>query len=125
MPRDISKDLKESALRLWEIGWEAEDICLVLSISRSSLFSWRAIFNDLGDVNRPPSPLRGPTRILTHALPIACEGLFADEADLYLEEVVTWLALVHRLNISTSTLSQSPRSGSYSQDASKTGGRER
>ena len=73
----ISKDLKESALRLWEIGWVVEDICLALSISRSNLFRWHAIFNDLGDVNWPPSPLCGPTRTLTHALLTACEGLLS------------------------------------------------
>jgi transposase len=101
----ISKDLKESALRLWELGWEAEGVAFAFGVSHSSLYRWQAFFDEYSDVTRPPSPLRGPTRILTCALLTACEDLFSQESDLYLDEVVAWLALVHGLNISTSTLS--------------------
>ena len=100
----ISPDLKECALCLWEIGWSIEDICFVLGVSRSSLYRWRAIFDDLGTVTRPPSPLRGPTQILTHALLTACQDLFAQDSDLYIDEVITWLALVHNIEISPTTL---------------------
>jgi len=100
----ISPDLKECALCLWEIGWSIEDICFVLGVSRSSLYRWQAIFNDLGTVTRPPSPLRGPTQILTHALLTACQDLFAQDSDLYIDEVITWLALVHNIEISPTTL---------------------
>ena len=34
----------------------------------------------------------------------ACEALFAEESDLYLDEIVTWLALTHDISISVSTL---------------------
>lgn len=107
--RSISNDIKECALRLWEIGWMVDDICFAFGVSRSSLYRWEAIFNELGMVTRPPSPLRGPTRILTRALLMACEGLFAEESDLYLDEVVTWLALVHDIQISSATLSRNLR----------------
>lgn len=40
---------------------------------------------------------------------MACEGLFAEESDLYLDEVVTWLALVHDIQISSATLSRNLR----------------
>ncbi|KAG1777539.1 hypothetical protein EV702DRAFT_929109, partial [Suillus placidus] len=66
---------------------------------------WEAIFAEYGTVNRPPSPIRGQQlRILTRALMTACEALFAEESDLYLDEVVAWLALTHGISISVSTL---------------------
>ena len=34
----------------------------------------------------------------------ACEDLFAQESDLYLDELATWLALTHDISISISTL---------------------
>jgi transposase len=35
-----------------------------------------------------------------------CEELFAEESDLYLDELATWLALTHDVSISISTLSR-------------------
>ncbi|KAF8835523.1 hypothetical protein BDN67DRAFT_867015, partial [Paxillus ammoniavirescens] len=104
--RCISADLKECALRLWEAGWTIEDICETLQVSRASLYHWDQIFQQLGDVERPPSPLRGPARILTRALLTACQDIFTQESDLFLDEVVLWLALVHNIQISTATLSR-------------------
>ncbi|KIJ18228.1 hypothetical protein PAXINDRAFT_9313 [Paxillus involutus ATCC 200175] len=104
--RRISNDIEECALHLWEIGWTIEDISFALNVSRSSLYRWEALFNELGAVARPPSPLQGPTQILTRALLTACEELYAQESDLYLDKVVTWLALVHDIEISPSTLSR-------------------
>jgi len=94
--RKISADLKECALNLWNTGWDIEDIGDALGVSRASIYRWEAIFAEYGTVtvNRPPSPIRGQQlRILTLALMTACEALFAEESDLYLNEVVTWLAL--------------------------------
>ena len=75
-------------------------------VSRASLYRWDSIFQELGDAERPPSPLRGPARILTRALLTACQDLFAQESDLFLDEVVLWLAVVHGIRISTTSLSR-------------------
>ena len=105
--RRISEDVKDIALRLWDQGWEVEDICDVLGISRASLYRWGAIFAEHGRAVRPPSPLRGQgLRILTRALIQACQHLFSQESDLFLDEVTAWLALEHDIVISTSTLSR-------------------
>src|SRR6202453_2632201 len=104
--RRISADVKECALRLWDFGWELEDICWALMVSRRSIYRWRLIFEEYGSVKRPPSPLLGPTRILTRALITACQTLYESDSDLYLDEVVTWLAITHDIVISTATLSR-------------------
>ena len=105
--RHISEDIKNIALKLWNQGWEIEEICDTLEISRASLYRWEAIFAEHGSVIRPPSPLRGQNlRILTRALIQACQDLFSQECDLFLDEVVAWLALEHDIVISTSTLSR-------------------
>jgi transposase len=104
--RRISSDIKQCALRLWDSGWELEDVCFALMVSRASIYRWQAIFEQYGNVNRPPSPLIGPTRILTRALVTACQTLYESDSDLYLDEVITWLALTHDIIISTSTLAR-------------------
>ncbi|KAF9224711.1 hypothetical protein BS17DRAFT_702405 [Gyrodon lividus] len=106
--RRISSDLKACALRLWEHGWDVEDICKALGVSRSSCYCWRSIFEEYGMVTRPPSPLVGCTRIITRALLTATEDLYAQDSDLYLGEVCTWLAVEHDIMISTSSLSCNP-----------------
>ncbi|KIK58448.1 hypothetical protein GYMLUDRAFT_246144 [Collybiopsis luxurians FD-317 M1] len=60
----ISSDLKETALRLWEAGWNTSDICSVLAVSQASLYHWRNIFEEFGEVTRPPSAIRGRPRII-------------------------------------------------------------
>jgi transposase len=103
--RKISSDLKECALRLWNTGWDIEDIHNALGVSRASIYRWEAIFAEFGTVNRPPSPIRGQElRILTRALMTVCEDLFAEESDIYLDELTTRLALTHDISISISTL---------------------
>jgi transposase len=102
----ISADVKECALRVWDSGWELEDICWALMVSRRSIYHWQLIFKEYGSIKRPPSPLLGPTRILTHALITSCQTLYESDSDLYLDEVVTWLAITHDIMISTATLSR-------------------
>jgi len=105
--RKISSDLKECALRLWNTGWDVEDIHNALGVSRASIYRWETIFAEFGTVNRPPSPIRGQElRILTRALMTVCEELFAEESDLYLDELATWLALTQDISISIPTLSR-------------------
>jgi hypothetical protein len=55
--RKISSDLKECALKLWNLGWDIEDICDALGVSRASIYRWEAIFAECGTVKRPPSPI--------------------------------------------------------------------
>jgi len=103
----ISEDVKLITLKLWDQGWEIEDICDILGVSPASLFRWHAIFEEHGTVICPPSPLKGQgLRVLTHTLIQACKDLFSQETDLFLDEVVAWLVLTHDIAISTSTLSR-------------------
>ncbi|KAG1738919.1 Homeodomain-like protein, partial [Suillus paluster] len=102
--RRISEDIKQCALRLWNHGWDVQDICEALGISQSSCYRWRRIFEELGTVKKPPSPLIGRTRIITRALLTAVEDLFAEDSDLFLDEVCTWLAGQHNIIIGTSML---------------------
>jgi hypothetical protein len=93
-------DLKECALRLWNAGWDIEDIHNALRAPRASIYRWESIFAEFGTVNRPPSPIRGQElRILARALMTGCEELFAEESDLYLDALATWLALTYDIRI--------------------------
>ncbi|OJA10276.1 hypothetical protein AZE42_08688 [Rhizopogon vesiculosus] len=53
---------------------------------------------------KPPSPLVGRTRIITRALMMAAEDLFAGDSDLF-DETCTRLAFQHNITISPSTSS--------------------
>jgi transposase len=102
--RKISPDLKSAALRLWDLGWDEIDIIQGLAVSRSSMYRWKALFEDIGDVVRPPSPLRGRTRIICRAVLTAIQDIYRGEPDLYLDELVFWLAVHHDIVISKSAL---------------------
>lgn len=102
--RRISADLKWTAMRLWELGWEELDIIQGLAVSRSSIYRWRKLFEETGDVVQPPSPLHGRTRIITRAVLTAVQDIYNGEPDLYLDELVFWLALHHDIVISKSAL---------------------
>ena len=58
----ISDDLKQHAVTHWNRGWGVEHIRDALRVSRSSCYRWKKIFEEHGEVNRPPSPLVGHTR---------------------------------------------------------------
>lgn len=100
--RQISNDLKECALRLWNHGWDLEDICEVLEVSRSSYYRWRKIFEE-GALDRQPYPLVGRTRTITRAILGAIEELCLEDSDLFINEVCTWLAVEHNIEISIET----------------------
>jgi transposase len=105
--RRISEDLKECALRLWNHGWDVEDVCEAFGVSRSSCYRWRQILEEYDAIKRPPSPLTGLTRTVTRVLLSAIQDLFAVDADLPLDEVSTWLVLEHNtIIINLSTLSR-------------------
>ena len=96
--------MKECALCLWESGWDEEDICDALLISRRSLYRWCAIFNTFGAVKKPQSPLVGRTRIITRAVLTAVHQVYATNSDTYINELVWWLAIHHDIVISAMTL---------------------
>ena len=102
--RKISDDMKECALRLWELGWDADDICGVLDISRASLYRWHALFSNFGNVVRPPSPLVGRKRLITRAAVEGMRALLHTHPDTYLDELVRWLGVHHDIVVSTATL---------------------
>jgi hypothetical protein len=47
----ISRDLKECALQLWELGLEELDILQRLAVSCSSQYRWNTIFEEYNDIN--------------------------------------------------------------------------
>ncbi|KAF5339699.1 hypothetical protein D9758_014904 [Tetrapyrgos nigripes] len=104
--RQISTDLKECAVRLWEAGWDRGDICYALAILKSSLYQWVQIFEELGTVNKPPSPLRGRPRILGLAAFTAAQEIYKNRStnSTYLDELVWYLAIHHDVVISKSAL---------------------
>ncbi|TFK58171.1 hypothetical protein BDN72DRAFT_782425, partial [Pluteus cervinus] len=102
--RKISPDLKDCAISLWEKGWEVMDVCEAFNVSKSSLYRWQKLFDELGTMARPPSPLHGRPRLLVHAIMNEVEHLFSTDPDLYLDEVIFWLAINHDIVISKSAL---------------------
>ena len=100
----ISSDMKECALRLWDQGWKIEEIMDALGVSRSSIFWWQAIFDEHGSVNRLLNALKGPEQIITRAVLTAVHTLYETDSDLYLNELVLWLAVEHDITISVLAL---------------------
>jgi transposase len=74
---------------------------VTLSASREA-----AAIEEHGTIKRPPSPLTGRTRTITRALLSVIQDLFAADADLFFDEVRTWLAFEHNIIISLSILSR-------------------
>ena len=102
----ISPDRKLCALRLWEHGWTIEDICFALRISWSSLYHWQHIFDERGTVTQPPSNIIGHPRLINHAVLTTVHTIYEEDSDLYLDELITLLAVEHQVHISKSTLSR-------------------
>ena len=104
--RRISANLKDCVLHLWAAGWDEEDVLSALSVSHASLYRWRTIFDTFGMVNKLPLPLKGWTRIITRAILTAVYQLYETNSDIYLDELVWWLAIHHDIVISHSALQQ-------------------
>lgn len=100
----ISDDRKACALDLWNQGWEIEDICLALAISRASLYRWRAYFDTHGNTFRPRSPLVGRPRTITLAALNAIRTIYDEALSVYLDELCTYLAVEHDIIVSTASL---------------------
>ncbi|TFK78351.1 hypothetical protein K466DRAFT_458845, partial [Polyporus arcularius HHB13444] len=102
--RKISKDLKETALRLDELGWEAAAICDVLQISPASLYRWQALIRDNGTLEPPNAAVKGRPRIISRAVLTELEAFLCLRPETYLDELIWWLAVHHGLCISSSAL---------------------
>jgi hypothetical protein len=107
--RRISPELKECALNLWAKGWELKDITDTLLVSQASLYRWRAIFEEHNSVTKAPCAPLGPARTrLTRVVLTASHSVYTQAAnpELYLDELVLWLALRHDISISVPALQQ-------------------
>jgi len=102
----ISNDIKEVGLSLWEKGWDILDICEALYVSQTSLYHWRAIFEEHGSVTRPPSPLQGRICIISCAVLEAIHAVYKSDPDIYLDELQYWLAIHYNIAISIPALHQ-------------------
>ena len=91
--RKISDDLKECALSLCDRGWELEDIIDAILVLHASLFCWKAIFEEHGSFNRSWLALCGCTQIISRAVLTAVHTLYEQDSDLFLNELVLWLAI--------------------------------
>ncbi|KAJ7717202.1 hypothetical protein B0H16DRAFT_1247678, partial [Mycena metata] len=104
--RRISSDIKECALRLWELGWDRNAICSTLLVSQSSIYRWAALFDEFGSVSPPPSPIIGRPRIIGLAALTAIKEIYTKHADTYLMELQWWLLIHHAISISISSLQE-------------------
>lgn len=89
---------------MWDSGWDLDDICSVLVVSASSMYRWRAILEEFGDVNRPPSTLRGRPRLIGMLAMQACREIYTLNPETYLDELQWFLAIEHDITISIPTL---------------------
>ncbi|KAJ7778932.1 hypothetical protein B0H16DRAFT_1265227, partial [Mycena metata] len=104
--RRISSDIKECALRLWELVWDRDAICSTLLVSQSSIYRWTALFDEFGSVSPPPSPIIGRPRIIGLAALTAIKEIYTKHADTYLMELQWWLLIHHDISISISSLQE-------------------
>lgn len=118
--RQISNDLKEHALRLWNHGWDLEDIgeALGSGVSRSTCYRWRKTFEELGAVDRPPSPLVGHTGTIIRAILGGIEELYLQDSELLMDHICTWFAVEHQIEVTTSAVSRPDRCWTHAKNAS-------
>jgi hypothetical protein len=103
--REISRDLKDAALRLWDLGWEEEDIIAGLVVSCASLYCWKKLFEELGNTVCLPSPLVSRPRVITRTV-LTCYNIYQKDPDIYLDELCFWLAIHHDIVITVAGLQQ-------------------
>ncbi|KAH6905071.1 hypothetical protein BKA70DRAFT_1026127, partial [Coprinopsis sp. MPI-PUGE-AT-0042] len=102
MYRKIEQQTKEIALSLWHRGWSVEDIVDILGISQASLYCWQAIFDEMGTVIRPT--IRRAERIISQAVMDAVYVILRAHPNIYLDELMLWLAVHHDIVISRTAL---------------------
>ena len=99
-------EMRECALRLWELGWDTQLIVESLSVSERSLYRWCNNFFEFGTVSRPLHlcKIQGHPCIIVQAVMTAIKEVYQNEADIYLDELVFWVAIHHDIAISCSAL---------------------
>ncbi|KAJ7493786.1 hypothetical protein FB451DRAFT_1491190 [Mycena latifolia] len=97
--RRVSSDLKERAIELGQTDWDPEDIRYAFQVSPRSLYHWRAIFEELGTVTKPPSPLRGRDHIVTLTALTAAKDVYFKDSSTMLD-----IGIHHDIVISKSAL---------------------
>ncbi|KAJ7885058.1 hypothetical protein B0H14DRAFT_2338898, partial [Mycena olivaceomarginata] len=102
--RATSEDPKVCALYLLEQGYITEEVCELLGVSRSSLYRWKANQSDYGGVIPPANPFRGQPRILNVDQMHNLLTLLAEAPEMYLDEIMDWVALYLNAAISRTTL---------------------
>ena len=107
--RHISKDIKNRTLFLLENDYIPADVAETLGVSERSISRWANNLEAFGSVIPPPNPLRGRPRILKPDMTIDLVTLVAEAPDMYLDEIQDWVALVHDVGISKTTLHENIR----------------
>ncbi|KAJ7247434.1 hypothetical protein B0H12DRAFT_1176342 [Mycena haematopus] len=102
--RAISEDLKVRALYLLDKGYITEEVCELMGVSRRSLYRWKANQLDYDGVIPPANPLRGRPRILNPDQTHDLLTLLAEAPELYLDEIMDWVALYLDASISRTAL---------------------
>ena len=112
--------VKLCTLNLWDHGWEIEDICFAMIISRSSLFCWWRIFAEHGSVTCPQVSIMGPKRIINRVVP-SCTHCYSTLRILstplsfiYYYRIIYWNWIYYLYYISGSTVSRIVSSSSIS-----------
>ncbi|EIM83683.1 uncharacterized protein STEHIDRAFT_62304 [Stereum hirsutum FP-91666 SS1] len=100
----IYDQVKELAVDLVKRRWTIEQICDTLQVSDSSIRRWEKIFDHIGTVSRPPSPLQGSVGIITSAILSIIVGVYRIHPDIYLDKIQLFLALHHDICISPSAI---------------------
>lgn len=104
--RKISRDLKERAVALVLSGSSVTGVADILGVSVDSVKRWSRNLRSLGDV-QPHSALRGRRRVLSNTVLESIQDLIASSPSLYLDEIVSWLAVAHDQPVSISALQRS------------------
>ncbi|KAJ2995020.1 hypothetical protein NUW54_g7458 [Trametes sanguinea] len=102
--RKISRDLKERSVALAVAGWTVKEIANALGVSRQSVARWALRAHSHHDFTATSSPLQGRPRILSSAILEDLRDLLRSSPSLYLDEIVTWLAVTHDQPVSISTV---------------------
>ncbi|EIW86199.1 hypothetical protein CONPUDRAFT_34507, partial [Coniophora puteana RWD-64-598 SS2] len=102
--RTISEDIKIRALDLVEQGHEHEEVARILKVSEKSISRWFNSIDEKGSL-APARELCGRPAALNEDVKENLRQLLIESPNLYLDEIVEWLALFHHTQISTSALS--------------------
>ena len=102
--RHISDDLKERALWLVDNGYISTNVAHLLGVGDRSIRRWRSLQRNCGTVTPLPSRLRGRPLLLTSAARDDIFNLMEEAPDMYIDEILDWLAIAHGIGMSWTAL---------------------